>query len=154
MARFIETSDGWIFNTANVVKIGPERPDPRGFRSRKVFLADGSTYEVSAGLVGEQIADPIIAAHPGWALVYRDETWLLPPDPILAWRIAHIGEPWPITVKGPASFHQEWAVVAPDGRVYVLGDASWDSLEEADAALRKRDEQRRPKVAEGKGRPT
>lgn len=80
MARFIETSDGWIFNTANVVKIGPERADPRGFRSRKVFLADGSTYEVSAGLVGEHIADPIIAAHPGWALVYRDETWLLPPE--------------------------------------------------------------------------
>ena len=90
MARFIETSDGWIFNTANVVKIGPERADPRGFRSRKVFLADGSTYEVSAGLVGEHIADPIIAAHPGWALVYRDETWLLPPErPHEAGRGAH-----------------------------------------------------------------
>jgi hypothetical protein len=85
----------------------------------------------------ELVKGTVVPAAPGWRVAYYPrpgegefEFWF---EPIVAWRVDG-SSVFPLTNK-VAMLDENYVIVAPDGHTTAPGIGSWDSLDEAAAAL-------------------
>jgi hypothetical protein len=77
----------------------------------------------------------VIPAQPGYELLTfsqdHDSEFWFDRQPIIAWRIAGSGWPWPepITVSGDKDCGPNTVILCPDGKVEWQSTATFDSLE-------------------------
>jgi hypothetical protein len=139
MSKFINTTDG-LLNTNRIVLVRqlsePRKVGPYLCHHLVQYSEDGQshtayTWEHDLAV----LTDEIIPASPGYFVVRAcgdDDGNVLPPEPVIAWRIRGDGASIvPVLVDGAADGYTNiYGVLRPDGTVDVPHHCRYDSLEE------------------------
>lgn len=144
---FVETESGTYINTSHVRSITPEELGG-GYRRYEIVMTNGDVqyHRLEIGLFEQfTLSASVTPAAPGferveWSVDSRDQDYVSR-QPVVGWRVDEFGAAIPVCIT--PSYAEEWAIIAPNGKLFVPGEGEMESIEEwrqglADARKRRR----------------